>query len=348
MMHLMEAGPGETGPVRGRELVERAEALAQVALRRYDFSPRTTVEVINLAENVTLRIDDPVNDERAVMRLHRPGYHHLSDIKSELQWLDALKASRTVEVPPPIDAINGDRVVIVEDDEGPRNVTVCGWLDGEAPDPEGDLVAQFATLGAVTARLHAHVAHWRLPPGFCRRPWGAEQMLGARPTFGPWRAGLGLDREVLLLLERAECEVKRRLASFSTGPESFGLVHADLRLANLLVDDTPAGQVVRVIDFDDCGNSWLMYDFGAAVSFIEDDPRLPELMASWCDGYRTVRSLPEELEAQIETFVMLRRLVLVGWVAKNHETATEAAELGAAFTAGTAEVAERYLGHLLV
>lgn len=350
-MHLMEAGPGETGPVRGRELVERAEAMARAALRHYDFSAATSIEVVNLAENVTLRLDDPVNDERAAMRLHRPGYHHISHIKSELQWLDALLAARTAEVPPPIAAMSGDRVVTVFDEQRDEahHVTVCGWLDGVAPDPGGDLVTQFAMLGAVTARLHTQVAHWRLPPGFCRRPWGAEQMLGARPTFGPWRAGLGLDADVLAVLERAEAEVVRRLARFSTGPDSFGLVHADLRLANLLVDEAPSGeQVVRVIDFDDCGASWLMYDFGAAVSFIEDDPRLPELMAAWCDGYRTVRSLPEELEAQIETFVMLRRLVLVGWVAKNHETATEAAELGAAFTAGTCEVAERYLGHRLV
>jgi hypothetical protein len=40
---------------------------------------------------------------------------------------------------------------------------------------------------------------------------------------------------------------------------------------------------------------------------------------------------------------MLRRLVLVGWVAKNVETATEAADLGAGFTVGACEVAERYL-----
>ncbi len=40
---------------------------------------------------------------------------------------------------------------------------------------------------------------------------------------------------------------------------------------------------------------------------------------------------------------MLRRLVLVGWVARNHDTATEAAALGAGFTEGACEVAERYL-----
>jgi Ser/Thr protein kinase RdoA (MazF antagonist) len=161
---------------------------------------------------------------------------------------------------------------------------VCGWLEGVMPDAAGDLVVQFEMLGAVTARLHAQVSGWALPPGFCRRHWGPQQLLGERATFGPWRAGLGLDADALAVLERAEAEIQRRLAGFPQEPGAYGLVHADLRLANLLVDDGRDGQVVRVIDFDDCGPSWLMYDFGSAVSFIEDDPRLPELVASWCAG----------------------------------------------------------------
>jgi hypothetical protein len=41
--------------------------------------------------------------------------------------------------------------------------------------------------------------------------------------------------------------------------------------------------------------------------------------------------------------VMLRRLLLVAWIGSHHQFATEAAELGAPFTAGTCELAERYL-----
>ena len=44
-----------------------------------------------------------------------------------------------------------------------------------------------------------------------------------------------------------------------------------MRLANLLVD----GRDVSVIDFDDCGFGWFMYDLGSSVSFIEHDPTVP-------------------------------------------------------------------------
>lgn len=324
-------------------LIEQSEAIAREALARYDFSPRATMRLANLSENVTFKIDDPATGERAALRLHRQGYHERHQIKSELLWLDALRADRCVEVPPPIAAKNGERVVMIDTDDGPRMVTVNGWMDGVMPDEHTDLVGSFGTLGAATAKLHAHATAWELPDGFCRPTWGVEQFLGPHPTFGPWRAGLGLDAHSGRLLEMAEAKVLAELATFPTTPDHWGLIHADLRLTNLLLHDRGGEQVVRVIDFDDCGKGWLMYDFGAAVSFMEHDPRLPELLASWVDGYRGVRPLGDAQHAQLATFVMLRRLVLVGWVARNVETATEASILGAGFTDGACEVAERYL-----
>jgi Ser/Thr protein kinase RdoA (MazF antagonist) len=116
-------------------------------------------------------------------------------------------------------------------------------------------------------------------------------------------------------------------------------VHADIRLANVLAD----GPTVRVIDFDDCGFSWFMYDFATAVSFMEDHPQVPELRAAWVQGYRSETELEPAAEAELDTFVMLRRLLLVAWIGSHHTFAPEAAELGAGFTAGTCALAERYL-----
>ena len=100
---------------------------------------------------------------------------------------------------------------------------------------------------------------------------------------------------------------------------------------------------MRVIDFDDCGFTWFMYDFATTVSFMEDHPRVPELRDAWLEGYRSVAPLDPADEAELDTFVMLRRLLLVAWIGSHHTFATEAAELGAGFTAGTCALAERYL-----
>jgi len=70
---------------------------------------------------------------------------------------------------------------------------------------------------------------------------------------------------------------------------------------------------------------------------------VPELREAWLEGYRSVAPLDAADEAELDTFVMLRRLLLVAWIGSHHTFATEAAELGAGFTAGTCALAERYL-----
>ena len=65
--------------------------------------------------------------------------------------------------------------------------------------------------------------------------------------------------------------VRAGLAAYGTAPDRFGLIHADMRLANVLVD----GEAVTLIDFDDSGEGWFAYDFAAAVSFFEDSPVVP-------------------------------------------------------------------------
>ena len=99
---------------------------------------------------------------------------------------------------------------------------------------------------------------------------------------------------------------------------------------------------MKILDFDDCGFSWNLYDAATAVSFFEHDPRVDELLAKWCEGYRGVAMLTDVEEAEIPTFVMLRRLLLVAWIGSHSETDL-ARSLGADYTATTAPLCERYL-----
>src|SRR5690606_5257993 len=170
------------------------------------------------------------------------------------------------------------------------------------------------------------------PASFTRFHWDYDAALGATSRWGRWRDGVGVTGEAARLLDRLDRELRARLARYGTSTERYGLIHADLRLANLLVD----GRDLGVIDFDDCGFGWYMYDLAAAVSFIEHDPRVPELIDAWARGYRTVLELPAEDEAEAWTFIMFRRLLLVAWVG-SHQGADIARTLGAAYTDGTCE-----------
>jgi Ser/Thr protein kinase RdoA (MazF antagonist) len=316
--------------------------LAHAAMTEFGIETGATVELINVSENHTYRVEDPATGVRYALRLHRPGYRSAAEIESELDWIDALRRDGIVDTPPTVDAKDGSRVVLAQaPGVHERHAVLFEWLDGTVVDlDDGDAApGQFETLGAISARMHRHVRGWGRPAGFTRPPWDYEFSIGPRGHWGPWQDGLGMGPEELRQLETLDATIKTRLERFGRGADRFGLIHADMRLANLLVN----GPEVIVIDFDDCGFSWLMYDFATTVSFMEDHPRVPELRDAWVRGYRTVAELDAASETELQTFVMLRRLLLVAWIGSHHTFAPEAAELGAGFTAGTCALTEQYL-----
>jgi Ser/Thr protein kinase RdoA (MazF antagonist) len=220
----------------------------------------------------------------------------------------------------------------------PRHVVLFDWETGSEPLATEHLVEKFAVLGEITAKMHEHSEHWRRPDGFERHTWDFETSLGSRPHWGRWADGMGVEGETAALFGRAVDLIGRRLERFGKPPERFGLIHCDMRLANLLID----GDVVKVIDFDDCGFSWHLYDAAAAVSFFEHEPHVPGLLSAWLEGYRRVLPLSAEEEAELPTFVMLRRMLLVAWIGSHSETDL-ARSMGVAYTEQTAPMCEAYL-----
>jgi Ser/Thr protein kinase RdoA (MazF antagonist) len=316
----------------------RLELIARDAVARHGLSPQTTVTLLNISENATYAVEEP-DGVRSVIRVHRPGYHSTAAIESELAWIEALRAERVVHTPAVIPTPGGERVVSAVHPDGERRDAVrFAWVDGREPHG-ARLVDDFRELGAVAARLHGHARRWRRPAGFTRFRWDHRTSIGPDGHWGRWQDGPAVgpaEREVLGRLDRA---LAARLAAFGDGPDRFGLVHADMRLANLLVaGDGP----VHVIDFDDCGFGWFLYDLGASLSFIEHDPAVPELIDAWVTGYRSTAPLSAAEHAELPTFVLLRRLLLVAWIGSHADTDL-ARSMGAEYTAGSCDLAERYL-----
>jgi Ser/Thr protein kinase RdoA (MazF antagonist) len=316
-----------------------AELHARVAdhLARWGLPPHTTVGLLNLSENATFALHDPAGRD-LVLRLHRIGYSSAAEIRSELDWMSALRRDGVIDTAAPVQGVDGNTVQLLESAAGaPRFAVVFERLPGREPDSR-DAVQWFERLGELTARMHRHAQSWPLPPGFRRKRWDIEAMVGPQGFWGPWRAAIGLDPSGVVILERVIDFIRRRLARFGAGAEVFGLVHADLRLANLLVD----GAHLRIIDFDDCGFSWFLYDFATAVSFIEHEPFVPDLLQAWVLGYRKEMPLSPQARAEIPTFVVLRRILLMAWLA-SHAEVPFAREFGASYTAGTALLAEELM-----
>jgi Ser/Thr protein kinase RdoA (MazF antagonist) len=302
--------------------------LLRRALPVYGLPEDTPLTLLNCSENETWRAGD------LILRLHRHGYHTKPEIASELAWLTALQDLPGLRAVRPLPGAQG----LVTEIDG-RFLVAFAPITGQELQPGDDLARWFAPLGEITARLHLHARQWTRPQGFARKRWDVDTILGPNPHWGHWWQAPGLDATDTALLTRATEALATKLHTYGTGPDTFGLIHADLRLANLMVD----GDILTAIDFDDCGFGWWAYDLASALSFIETDPRLPDLIARWVAGYSRIGTLRTEDRAMIPSLIFLRRVLLTAWLATRADSDTAQALGGPAYTQGTLGLAESYL-----
>jgi Ser/Thr protein kinase RdoA (MazF antagonist) len=219
----------------------------------------------------------------AALRLHRPGYQSDAAIRSELWWCAAL-ADDDLPVPAPVAAEDGTTLVTLP--SGRRASAVC-WLPGTpvgasgAPFdlPRDDLVAAYHALGALLARLHFVAARLTLPDGFIRPVWDRDGLVGAAPRWGRFwdhPAATPQQREVLLAAR------DWLAAQLPDGPAP-GLIHADVLRENVLRD----GRKVALIDFDDSGFGFPLYDLGTALCQSLAEPAFDDIRDALMAGYGT-------------------------------------------------------------
>lgn len=305
-----------------------AEALRDL-LQHYGIARDAPLRLINTSENATWM----VGDGALILRVHRLGYHTRAEITSELNWLTALQAVPGLRCVRPV----ADAAGHLLQQAGGHSVVAFAPITAAREVTAGDdLEHWFSELGAISARLHAHARGWTPPPGFSRKRWDCDTILGDAPHWGRWQDAPGLTADGHATLARLSRDLRTRLVAYGTGLGRFGLIHADLRLTNLLLD----AQGLWAIDFDDCGFGWWMYDLASALSFIETDVRLPALIAAWCAGHGAVSA---EDRAIIPSLIMLRRVLLTAWLGSRADSDTAAAIGGADYTAGTVMLADRFL-----
>lgn len=289
-------------------------AVAERAVDDYDLPGAGPLQFVRHGENTIFRID--AADGSYALRVHRPGYQTLETLRSEMAWTDSL-TSTGIRTAPPVPGRDGDVVRLVEHDGQERLVSVLRWMPG-LPLAKIDRLNMWHRLGELTATVHRHGQGWDRPSWFARRTWDAEGLVGDQPLWGdPLRLG-EWDDEQAELLARCQDEVRARLVAHGhDDPERFGLIHADLSFENVLVQDDGA---TVLIDFDDGGFGWYLYDLAVSLYPFEDSPGYANRRDAMVAGYRAVRPLPEDELAELPTFLMARRLATLGWIFTHGDT----------------------------
>lgn len=321
------------------EYLRKLEGIALKAAGLISLPGNFSIKLINHTENSTFFASNGDRGDRVIVRVYREGYHSLEAICSEHLWMNALREDEVIHVPAVLLGSDGETIRRVKTAQVPegRVCTLFEFVEGDSPD-EQNLVSSFSNLGQVTAKMHKHTQGWKLPITFERYSWDIETIFGENAHWGRWSYARNLNDERINLLDRLVQVVSRRLEIFGKEESRFGLIHADMRLDNLLIHKGEN----RVIDFDDCGFSWFLFDLATALTFIEDSPEVPQLISTWLEGYRLVKELSQIEENEIPTFMMLRRMQVMGWMGSHAETEL-ALSLGGTFTDVTCNLAESYL-----
>ncbi len=295
---------------------EELQDIAERALPHWGLAP-DAIELVSRSENTVFKLVLP--DTRAfALRIHRPGYHTLQELESELVWTEALNKAG-VHVPVGVRTLTGPGYATIPtpDGESTRAVGLVEWMEGELlssvvereQDPNR-VAAHFAEMGRIIAACHNQSIDWTPPNDFRRHAFDIPGYVGSEPFWGRfWDIPLltPSQREILGQARRAIAEMLRGLDP-QDGP--YSMIHADLHAHNVLV--RPDG-ALQIFDFDDAGWGWHQYDLAVALFMLDQRPDYDLIYQAMMAGYREVRPFSTEAESWLPLFLLLRHLVLISW-----------------------------------
>ena len=283
-----------------RARARRLAALARVALAEYGLADAPIARLAGFY-NASFRVEAPAGPR--VLRVLRPGWRTPAQVRSEMQWLAALRRDTDLGVPEPLPTRRGELLAPASTPEvpEPRLCTLFRWMPGRFFG-KGLRPGHLERVGAFTARLHEHAATFALPDGFTREPVGALTAAQAERAVRVVAEHAG--GEDAAVVEAALAKVGLALDGVEREPGQCSLIHADLHQFNYLFRE---GQV-RAIDFDDCGVGPLLYDLAVTINTLGQRANLAELREALLRGYRSVRPLPARTETRFDALIAVRIL----------------------------------------
>ncbi len=255
-------------------------------------------------ENAVYRVINE-DDTHFALRLHRKGYQTDAALLSELHWMQHLKAVG-IDVPDPIPTATG---TLLTREDG-YAVDLLSWLEGQplgrssTPLEVADRNATFFAMGALMARVHATSDAWRPPDGFERSAWDLGGLIGETPLWGRYWENPALTADQAQLLKALRATARHHLSAHTL---DVGLIHADMVPENVLV--APHG--LQLIDFDDSGYGYRLFDIATAILKYRAEPDIDTLTQALINGYHSVRPLDVTL---LPLFMLLRAQSYLGWI----------------------------------
>jgi Ser/Thr protein kinase RdoA (MazF antagonist) len=160
--------------------------------------------------------------------------------------------------------------------------------------------------------MHKFSAGWQPPGIFSRFTWDWEGLFGKNGELCNYPT-----KELVFSLPKkyrdpfivVSQEIQKVMNDFGKGTDAYGLIHADLYPDNILFK---AGEP-RIIDFEDCGFGYWMYDIGVALAQWAWTDKWLMIRDAFIEGYSEIRNLDQDQLRYLDLFIAAQYAVMVLW-----------------------------------
>ena len=295
-----------------RGQLRRLRKLAETALPEYGLDgAKLTFQ--HYEGNAIFRVDlpdAPVEQDDDVFVPNRYNLRLLSmndpeATAGELIWLAALQNEAGLPVPAPVPTLDGKLLTTRKTPgvPGGKVVSLMRWVDGKQLTQKSLRPHHARAWGRLVAKLHQFAAGWTPPQGYIRFHWDWDGILGNGVLDEP------VDELIVAMpdkyrepFEIISAETRSAMDELSKGPEVYGIVHIDMYLENVLFKSGKP----RIIDFEDSGFGYYLYDLGIIFSQWMWNDEMAWFRPVFLEGYTEIRPLKDEQLKTIDLFIGTR------------------------------------------
>lgn len=240
-----------------------------------------------------------------------PGRPSLEQLRAQLLWLSALARETPLLVPELVPADDGSLMAYVpsegteESDQAGRQCVLLRWVPGTHRREEQLGPADASVVGSYVAGLHNHAQRHALTDTSTLPRWDWNWAFGESVTL--WRVGEQFySAGEMAIFEAASRRVHEDLQELGHGTDTFGPIHRDLHLGNILFH----GSRVGVIDFDLCGLGHYLLDLAVLLNAlrIQRPDCFWKMRETLFESYEREISFPEGHRKYLMTFHAMRHV----------------------------------------
>ncbi|MEL6402903.1 MAG: phosphotransferase [Chloroflexota bacterium] len=305
---------------RATNIVQEDWQLTDAAVTWLSFTHHAVFEVQHSDHTYILKMlsDSDIAPENAIER----EYRILSALADVLQGIPTIVQ-------------NADSMPLIAEKDGYVYAVLYHKYGGTSPSNQTITPDTMVRLGEWLGNLHnAQIDTTNLP--LIQLDW--EGLFSERGVYHPGDENMDIFTDQQIdIMSTVTLRIQRIMEDiFDSEDDTYGLIHGDLLLMNLLLDD--ADNALHVLDFEYCGHGYYLYDLTPSLWQLKTNANYEALASSLWNAYVKVRPQVQEHYKWLETLIAGRQVASMRWVVANQQNPYVVGKVDSILAQRTAEL----------